>query len=100
MVTNLCLFNYPRSRPQNKKKWGKRSTYIGAGLAKFQVKDTGEIWWSMCGDIYIYEDIKMVKEKLSVSDQQSYKKTNSDIQTCYQPDLDVAPVLGNDQDSY
>ena len=64
-----------KSDPKTVKKWYKPSIYLCADLAKFQVPDIGEKWWSMSRDSYSREAIKTVKDKIVKSNQKLYKNT-------------------------
>ena len=67
----------------NSKKWDEPKTYLGADIAKLQVPDTGETYWSMSGDTYIKEEINTVDLKLVKSGRQIFKTARLKIKTGY-----------------
>ena len=43
--------SYTLNTDANGKKWSEKTAYLGSGIAKFQVPDTGETYWSISGEI-------------------------------------------------
>ena len=82
------------------RKWAEPTTYLGAGIAKFQVPDTGETCWIMSGNTYIKNVIKNIDLELSKSGWQLFKIARSPIKPGYQTEIYVSPVLEGDQVNY
>ena len=89
-----------KNNSKTSNKWYNPTTHIGANIAKFQVPDTGKMFWPMPGHNYIRGAIKVVEATLAESDRQQCNNTNLAVQTCYRPELDTSPVLEDDDNKY
>ena len=65
-----CDKAYTLNPDANGKKWAEPTMHLEADIPKFQVSDTGEMYWSISGDTHIKEAINNVDTELVKSGQQ------------------------------
>jgi hypothetical protein len=76
------------------------STYLGATIREWSIPNETRKTWSMDCIQYLKEAIKNVEAELSKSGHCLRGKPTTPMQTGYQPELDVSPVLGPEQANY
>jgi len=76
------------------------TNYLGAIIMEWSIPNETRKVWSMNCIQYLKEAIKNVELELSKSGHCLCGKPTTPMQTGYQPELDISPVLGPDQANY
>jgi hypothetical protein len=84
--------------PATQLPYGPPTRYLGADVGQFEVN--GIKAWYLSGDSYCKEAVKTVELKLAESGQLLAKGVTSPVSTGYRPELDVSPVLDDEQANY
>ena len=84
--------------PATQLPYGPPTRYLGADVGQFEVN--GIKAWYLSGDSYCKEAVKTVELKLAESGQLLAKGVTSPVSTGYRPELDISPVLDDEQANY
>lgn len=66
----------------------------------YKLPDGSRTPWFMSGDSYIKQAISAVNEKLGEAGRQFAKWAESPVASGYRPEVDLSPVLNNEQANY
>lgn len=80
---------------------GKPNTYLGAQIMEHSFPDEPQfLAWAMSSAKYVKEAIQLVEQELQKLNKRLPNKTLSPLSSGYRPELDVSPLLNDEEANY